>query len=87
MQAAQCPNPLKAVQIVLPTATQGQPYTADISGCVTGGVKPFIFTATSDLNGLTLSQDGVLSGTPINAGTFNLTWNVKDSAGTVIYVQ
>jgi len=87
VQSSYCPQPLTANQIVLPKATEGQPYSVDISGSVSGGVKPYIFIATSDCDGLTLSFDGKLTGTPTKAGDFNLTWNVKDSAGTIIYVQ
>jgi hypothetical protein len=82
-----CPSPLLAQTITLPKANTNQPYTADVTGSVSGGVKPYIFIATSDLDGLSLSPDGKLTGIPKNAGVFNLTWTVVDSAGTVIYVQ
>jgi hypothetical protein len=73
--------------VTLPQALQGQPYSYDLGPSISGGVKPYLFIATSDLDGLTLSPTGVLTGTPTKSGDFKITWSVKDSAGTIIYVQ
>lgn len=85
--SSSCPSPLIAKPITLAKATQGKVYVADLTQSVSGGVKPYSFSATSDLDGLVLSPIGLLTGTPIKSGAFNITWTVKDSAGTVIYVQ
>ncbi len=45
------------------------------------GTLPFTWSVSSGTlpNGLTLSTDGIISGTPTTAGTFNFTLMVKDS--------
>ena len=46
----------------------------------TNGTAPYIFPSASGLPaGVTLSSSGLLSGTPTQAGTFNITINVSDS--------
>ncbi len=63
----------------LPGAIVGQPYSLQLSA--TGGVAPRSFsTASSGLPpGLTLSSNGLLSGTPSVAGSFSFSVNVSDA--------
>lgn len=60
----------------LPAGIAGQAYTQTLAA--TGGLAPYAWSITSDNlpDGLTLSSDGVISGTPIGAGTTNITVQV-----------
>jgi hypothetical protein len=64
----------------LPDATVGVPYDQPITG--SGGVGPYTFAVTSGSlpAGLTLSSDGVLSGTPMAGGPFNFTITATDAS-------
>ncbi len=68
----------------LPDAAIGSAYNQTISGA--GGTAPygtFIISAGALPAGIALSSSGVLSGTPIAAGTFGFTISAKDnSTGT-----
>lgn len=72
-------------QTPLPIAAVGVPYRFELKA--TAGVAPYAwgkkkkkkFGAFPD--GITLSAEGILSGTPTVQGTFNFTLNVKDRAG------
>ncbi|MFH1372958.1 MAG: M4 family metallopeptidase [bacterium] len=75
-----------AVTIVtdsLPTATEGEPYSEQLQSAAGTGTKSW-----SDKNGdlagtgLTLTADGLLSGTPIDTGTIVFTASVQDIAGS-----
>lgn len=64
----------------LPSGTQNTPYSAALAA--TGGVTPYTWSITQGVppQGLNLnSSTGVLSGTPVGAGTWNLTVKVTDS--------
>lgn len=61
-----------------PTATVGVAYPP-FQFTVTNGAAPFLWTETGALDGLALSSDGLLSGTPIAAGKFPITLGVTDS--------
>jgi len=72
------------IQIVckdVPTAVLGQPYTFDLN--VTGGVAPLMFEATGLPMGLTIDDNGVITGTPTEEGMFNFTITVTDGDGNV----
>jgi hypothetical protein len=57
----------------------GVAYPA-VTFSVSGGTKPFVWSSGGSLPpGLSLSADGVLSGTPTQAGSFNFTVTVTDS--------
>ena len=73
------PAPTFAVSTTtLPPATRNQPYSATLSA--TGGTGTLTWTAIPPLaEGLSLSSAGVLSGTPKNAGTGNVSVSVTDS--------
>ena len=62
----------------LPAGAVGQSYGMSLNA--SGGTPPYYWTATSALpTGLTLSQNGTLSGTPTVAGIFTFTVRVTDS--------
>jgi Putative Ig domain len=61
----------------LPTATTGAPYSKAFGAT---GDTGFTWSADGLPAGLSMSADGILSGTPQTAGTFNLSVSV-DSAG------
>jgi hypothetical protein len=65
----------------LPAGTSGQPYTAALNAI--NGVQPYawVLAAGPLPSGLTFSCSGVISGTPKQTGTFNLTFLVADSVG------
>jgi uncharacterized protein (TIGR03437 family) len=65
----------------LPDAQLGQAYSSKL--VVVGGTPPFNWSAASVPNGLTVSTDGVITGTPDTAGTFTLTVMVQDSLEAV----
>ena len=63
----------------LPSGTVGGPYTVTISA--NGGTGPYVFTVTVGLlpSGLTLTTEGVLSGTPGAPMTATFTVQAKDA--------
>jgi hypothetical protein len=61
-----------------PAATVGVPYTFPFRAA--GGKPPYTWTATGLPVGLTLSTDGILSGTPTTAGPSSLAVTVTDSS-------
>ena len=68
----------------LPGATVGAAYSQALTA--SGGTGPLVFSIASGTlaGGLTLSSSGLLSGTPIAAGSFNFTAQVADSSSTTI---
>jgi len=61
-----------------PTATVGSPYS--FSFTASDGLAPLLWTPPSaPMGGLTVSIDGILSGTPSTAGIFPITLTVKDA--------
>jgi hypothetical protein len=73
--------PLKAGEVGL--AYSGATFDA------TGGVQPYTFQITEGAlpAGLTLSRDGVLTGSPTPAGDFSFTFEVVDSGGQATSAQ
>jgi alpha-tubulin suppressor-like RCC1 family protein len=63
----------------LPSGTVGTTYNETISA--SGGTSPYTYSVASGAlpSGLTLSNSGVLSGTPTTAGTYNFTVTAADS--------
>ncbi|MBL8211826.1 MAG: putative Ig domain-containing protein [Bryobacterales bacterium] len=64
----------------LPSAGVGQPYSATLAA--SGGTAPLVWTVTAGLlpAGLTLNaQTGIISGAPLNPGTFNFTIQLRDT--------
>lgn len=60
-------------------AIQGQPYSFQCAA--TGGTAPYTWVVTSGSlpTGLTLSSEGLLSGTPTVGGDFAVTITVSDA--------
>ena len=65
----------------LPAAMIGAPYLQTITA--SGGTAPYAFSVISGTlpAGLSLSADGVLSGTPTGTGSFTFTVRATDAAG------
>lgn len=57
----------------------GTPYLEEFTA--TGGTAPLSWSANGLPEGLSMSTDGLLSGTPIKVGTSNVTVTVTDAAG------
>lgn len=71
------PPALVLETVSLPAAQAGQPYSAAVHAV--GGVAPYTFSATGLPTGLTVSEAGVISGTPQASGTFNVVAKVADA--------
>ena len=72
----------------LPLAQIGQPYNVQLTG--TGGLAPYTYTISTGIlpTGLNLNAlTGVISGTPVTGGTFNLTFRVYDNTGANAFVN
>lgn len=64
------------------TATAGTAYS---SAAISGGVPPYTISVTGTLPpGLTVNNQGVLSGTPTQAGSFSFSIGATDSKGTTV---
>jgi len=65
----------------LPTMAQGTPFTQRI--VASGGSAPYSFEVTAGTlpDGIVLSNEGVLSGTPSGAGSFTFTITATDASG------
>ncbi len=71
--------PLVITTTSVPNGAVGQFYNVQIN--VTGGVQPYIFSATNNIPpGLSMSTGGILSGTPLQPGNYRLVAVVHDSA-------
>ena len=66
-------------QTFLPAGTAGQPYSATLTATSAIGVVSFGVTGALPA-GLSLSSSGTLSGTPTQAGTFQLTATATDQS-------
>ena len=63
----------------IPAGTAGSDYAQTLSS--TGGMAPYRYQVTGTLpNGVSLSPDGVLSGAPTAAGSYNFNVTVTDSS-------
>jgi len=62
----------------LPKAQAGQQYIYSLD--VSGGVPPYSWSASSLPAGLSLSPDGIISGTPTATGDYDVNFTVHDSA-------
>ncbi len=65
----------------LPQGVAGQVY-APVTFTTVGGAGSNVFSSTGLPDGLALSPGGVLTGTPLTAGSSNVVVTVVDSAGT-----
>jgi hypothetical protein len=75
-------NPLQIDTFQLPAGTLGLNYSAQLSA--SGGLQPYVWSmapgSASLPANITLSTDGILSGTTANAGTFYFYIRVTDAA-------
>ncbi len=64
-----------------PTGIKGSPYNEPLMA--TGGVEPYVFSKKSGLfpPGLSMSANGVISGTPTQTGNFSFTLLITDATG------
>jgi uncharacterized protein (TIGR03437 family) len=70
-------NPFAILTNSLPQAKVGKAYSYLLAAV--GGTPPFTWSAGSMPDGLTISADGLLKGTPTRAGAFSLNLTVRDS--------
>ncbi|MFN7933993.1 MAG: putative Ig domain-containing protein [Bryobacteraceae bacterium] len=76
-------GPLDMLTTSLPAATLNTAYTFALTAV--GGTTPYSWTLLSGAPaGITLSTSGVLSGTPTQAGSFNLQIRVGDTVGAQV---
>ncbi|WP_031499129.1 putative Ig domain-containing protein [Bryobacter aggregatus] len=66
--------------LILPSGTLNQPYSATVTA--TGGTSPYSYSITSGglPTGLSMDNNGVLSGTPTASGNYNFTVRIQDAA-------
>ncbi len=62
----------------LPSGKRGSPYDTTVSAI--GGLPPYVWQVDSLPEGLSLSEAGVISGTPLESGRFDLDLTVADSS-------
>ncbi len=77
------PAPPMITTTALPDAMVGQPYSAYLD--VSGGIVPYAYTVTAGTlpQGLSLAlHTGVIAGTPVDTGAFNVTFRVATPNGT-----
>ena len=75
------PPPLVIGTRTLPNGTVGSAYDATLAA--TGGVAPYVWTVTGAPEGVTAASNGILSGTPTQAGSYTLNARVADAKGTI----
>ncbi|HJQ24890.1 MAG TPA: matrixin family metalloprotease [Blastocatellia bacterium] len=76
------PTPLSITTFTLASAVVGQSYIGTLSA--TGGTQPYRWSAiTSMPAGLSLSSSGLIQGTPSRVGSYSLSVQVVDQAGSV----
>ncbi|WP_353063659.1 putative Ig domain-containing protein [Tunturibacter psychrotolerans] len=71
------PSFLTISSVKLPSGTDGSAYTAALSA--TGGTAPYAWSVSGLPAGLSLSSNGIISGTPTATGNFSLAVTVADS--------
>jgi hypothetical protein len=80
-QIVRAPDALALVTAAVPEGVVNVPYAATVQA--SGGLLPYSFSATGLPPGMTMSNNGVLSGTPTTAGTNTLNVAVTDAQGQV----
>ena len=78
------PSRLSIVSSVLPNASTGVPYSASVQS--SGGAPPYNWSVSSGSlpQGFTLTTTGMITGTPIQVGSFPFTLKVSDSSSQSI---
>lgn len=76
--------PVKITTAALPTLFVGKSVTQALGGefqlVATNGITPYIWSSVGLPEGLTINASGVLSGTPLELGQFNVTIAIQDSS-------
>lgn len=73
-------NPIKIVPTEIPVAEVGNPYLIQLKG--SRGSRPYSFFSNEDLpDGLSLSANGLIFGTPHHSGQYVLNINIVDAQG------
>jgi choice-of-anchor A domain-containing protein len=73
-----CSTPVSISAATLPSVTAGSSFTST-QLVASGGAAPYTWSATGLPDGITLSLDGVLSGTPTTAGTYTIVATATDA--------
>ena len=73
--------PLAITCLALANGTKGSTYTSGANITPSGGTSPYSISANWLPSGLSISSSGVISGTPLVAGTFSGTITVTDALG------
>ncbi|WEK54756.1 MAG: choice-of-anchor I family protein [Candidatus Cohnella colombiensis] len=73
---------LSLTTLTLPSGSVDSAYSAQITA--TGGTAPYTFTATGLPAGLTISSNGLISGTPTVITSANVSISVTDSASSPV---
>lgn len=69
----------------LPDGKVGTNYTTIMAS--SGGIAPYTWGATDLPDGLSISSDGIISGSPTESGTFNPVITVTDACGSTVAVS
>ena len=77
------PNTVFIVNTVLPAATIGKAYSAQIQTSGGSGTLRWGFVSGQFPPGIKMDTSGTLSGVPLNKGTFTFTVTVDDSSPTI----
>ena len=65
----------------LPNASQGAAYSTQLAAINGVGPLSWFFTSSTGTNGWAVSPTGLLTGTPLNIETDNITFGVQDALG------
>ena len=76
---------LSITQTTIPAGTQNTAYSTTLTAA--GGVPPYTWSGVNNVDGLSISSGGVISGTPAAVGSFKLNPVVTDAAGQQTTVQ
>jgi large repetitive protein len=71
------PPPTISTSSPLPNGPVGVPYSQQI--VATGGTPPYVFSMSGNPPGITITESGLLGGTPTQAGTFSFNIGLEDS--------
>jgi hypothetical protein len=77
--------PLIASAVALPVGAVGVPYSQVLGA--SGGMTPYLWVSQGLPPGLSLAQDGTLSGTPMRAGTYAINASVIDGSAPPQYAN
>nr|WP_311719288.1 putative Ig domain-containing protein [Edaphobacter lichenicola] len=76
------PQPLTITVVSLPAGQTNSPYSASLQ--VSGGTAPYTWSASALPVGLTLTNNGIISGTPTASGNFPIVVTVADAGSPTL---